>query len=261
MRSQLSFLLALWKANLLAAMEYRASFLTQIIGMILNDGVYFLFWVLFFDRFKEVRGWGISQMILLFGLVAAGFGVSTFLFGNILTLAEVIITGRLDYYLSLPRPVLLHVLASSSNASGLGDFIYGVISFLLLRQFAPGEVLRFFMGMLFSSCVFLSFLVFVQSLSFWMGSAQSLSGQVVMAIVTFSSYPSSLFGGTARFLLFTILPAGLIGAAPAAFALNFSWEVFAQLLAGATFFLVLALVTFQRGLRHYESGSAIAVRL
>jgi ABC-type uncharacterized transport system permease subunit len=39
-RRELSFLLALWKANLIAAMEYRAAFLTQVVGMILNDGFY-----------------------------------------------------------------------------------------------------------------------------------------------------------------------------------------------------------------------------
>jgi len=51
-RRQLKFLLALWKANLIAAMEYRVSFLTQVIGMILNDGFYFVFWIIFFNRFQ-----------------------------------------------------------------------------------------------------------------------------------------------------------------------------------------------------------------
>lgn len=43
MKGKLSFLIALWKANLLSAMEYRVAFLSQVIGMILNDAVYFLF--------------------------------------------------------------------------------------------------------------------------------------------------------------------------------------------------------------------------
>ena len=55
--------------------------------------------------------------------------MSAFLFGNALDLANVIANGRLDYYLSLPRPVLLHVLASRSITSGLGDFTYGVLKF------------------------------------------------------------------------------------------------------------------------------------
>lgn len=56
--NNLKFLFAVWKANLQSAMEYRASFLSQMIGMMVNNAIYFLIWVIFFDRFKEVRGWG-----------------------------------------------------------------------------------------------------------------------------------------------------------------------------------------------------------
>jgi len=52
----LKFLFAIWKANLLSVMEYRVSFLTQVLGMMANNFMYFAIWVIFFDRFKEVRG-------------------------------------------------------------------------------------------------------------------------------------------------------------------------------------------------------------
>jgi ABC-type uncharacterized transport system permease subunit len=38
--NNLKFLLAVWKANLLSAMEYRVSFLSQMFGMMLNNGIY-----------------------------------------------------------------------------------------------------------------------------------------------------------------------------------------------------------------------------
>lgn len=261
MRRELTFLLALWKANLLAAMEYRVSFITQTIGMMLNNGVYFLFWVIFFDRFKEVRGWGLEEMLLLFGIVAAGFGLGTYLFGNVTTLAETIANGQLDYYLSLPRPVLLHVLASNSSSSGLGDFTYGILSFLLAGQFAPDSLLRFALGVLFTMTIFVSFLVLVQSLAFWTGSAQMLATQAINGLITFSIYPLTLFDGTARLILFTVLPAALMGALPAEFVKSFSWLELGELLAASLGFLTLALVVFYRGLRRYESGSAIQIRL
>src|SRR5574338_637823 len=113
MRRVLVFLIAMWKANLLAAMEYRTSFLSQMIGMMLNNLIYFFFWMIFFDRFQEVQGWKLRDMLILFGVAASGFGLSVFLFGNLMRIAEAITTGRLDYYLSMPRPVFLHLLASS----------------------------------------------------------------------------------------------------------------------------------------------------
>jgi ABC-2 type transport system permease protein len=257
LKRELTFLLALWKANLLAAMEYRVSFLSQVIGMILNNGLYFLIWVIFFDRFQEVRGWGLDEMFLLFGVVAAGFGLGTYFFGNVTLLAEVIVSGRLDYYLSLPRPALLHVLASRSRTSGLGDFAYGLISFALAGRFTLDALARFVLATLLSMVIFVSFMVLVQSLSFWMGNTSMLTAQAMNAILTFSIYPISLFDGTAKFLLFTVLPAAFMGALPAELVRSFSWLRLAQLLAAALGLLALALFVFRRGLRRYESGSAI----
>jgi ABC-type uncharacterized transport system permease subunit len=48
---------------------------------------------------------------------------------------------------------------------------------------------------------------------------------------------------------------------PAEFVRGFTWSTFAQLLAAALIFLVLATLTFQRGLRRYESGSAIQIQV
>ncbi len=257
MRREFTFLLALWKANLLSAMEYRVAFLTQVIGMMLNNGVYFLIWVIFFDRFENIRGWGLNEMMLLFGVVACGFGLGVFLFGNTTALAGIIAKGQLDYYLSLPRPVLIHVISSSSVTSGLGDFTYGILSFLAARQFTAPAVLRFACGVVVSTIVFVSFLVFVQSLAFWLGNAELLGQQAVNAVITFSLYPINLFDGTAKLLLFTVIPAAFVGAVPAELIVTFSWDRFALLLAAAAVLLVLAVFTFYRGLRRYESGSAI----
>ncbi len=257
MRRELGFFLALWKANLLAAMEYRAAFLSQVVGMMLNNAAYFVFWVIFFGRFRQVHGWQLPDMFLLFGLVAAGFGLSMYLFGNVTALADIIAKGQLDYYLSLPRPVLPHVLASRSVASGLGDLTYGFISFFLAGQLTLDTLGRFVLGVLLSTVIFLSFMVLVQSLAFWMGNAQILSTQAFNAIITLSTYPLTLFDGPARLILFTLLPAALVGAVPAEFVRSFSWWRLAQLLAGGLILLGLAVFVFYRGLRRYESGSAI----
>ncbi len=261
MRRELTFLIALWKANLLAAMEFRAAFISQVFGMMLNNAVYFIFWVIFFDRFKQIGGWDIEDMFFLFGVVAASFGAGVYLFGNAMDLANVIANGRLDYYLSLPRPVLLHVLASKSVSSGLGDFTYGILSFIVARQFAPDTIARFALAVLLSITTFIAFMTLVQSAAFWLGNAALLSQQVSNAMVTFSLYPITLFEGNARLILFTLIPAAFIGAVPAEFIRQFTWETLAQLLGAALIMLFLALYIFHRGLRRYESGSAIQVQM
>jgi ABC-2 type transport system permease protein len=259
--SNLKFLLAVWKANLQSAMEYRVSFLTQMIGMMLNNGIYFLVWVLFFDRFKDVRGWGLTDMYVTFGITASAFGLVSILFGNAFNLGDIITRGRLDYYLSLPRPVLLHALASRSISSGVGDLIYGFISFAASGTFSWDGLLRFCLAILLSAAVFAAFLIIVQSLAFWMGNTTGLTNMLLNAMITFAIYPITLFDNTAKIILFTLIPAALMGAVPAAFAHSFTWPLLGQLLLGASVFLFIAITLFNFGLRRYESGSGIQVEV
>jgi ABC-2 type transport system permease protein len=258
---ELKFLLAVWKANLQSVMEYRVSFLTQVIGMMLNNFIYFAIWIIFFDRFREVRGWGIDEMYVTFGVIASSFGLVSLFFGNSFFLGEIINNGRLDYYLSLPRPVLLHAVSSRMISSGMGDFSYGFLSYALSGQFTWDGLLRFILAILLAAVVFAAFLILVNSVAFWAGIVSSFSSMMVNAIITFGIYPITLFDNYAKLILFTLVPAALMGAIPAEFITQFSWQTLAQLLLGAVVFLGLAVVVFRLGLRRYESGSAIQIEV
>ncbi|MBM3152203.1 MAG: hypothetical protein FJZ96_08410 [Chloroflexi bacterium] len=258
---ELRFLLSLWKTNLLAVMEFRVSFISQIIGMMLNDGFYFIFWVIFFDRFETVGGWSLSDMFVVFGVTATAFGLVSFLFGNAFSLGDIIARGRLDYYLSLPRPALLHTLASRSIANGLGDVSYGILSYLVSGQSTAGGLGRFLLAVVLAAVVFVSFLVIVQSLAFWMGNSTAFGQLMLNAMITFALYPLGMFDGPLRFILLTVVPAALMGAVPAGFIIHLDWVNLGQLSLGAAGLLAAALFVFHAGLRRYESGSAIQVEV
>lgn len=254
---ELKFLLAVWKANLQSAMEYRVAFLTQIFGMMLNNFMYFAIWIVFFQRFKDVNGWKLGDMWVTFGVLASAFGLVSLLFGNAFNLGDIIMKGRLDYYLSMPRPVLLHTVASRMIGSGMGDFTYGFISYALSGTFTWDGLVRYVLATLLAATVFASFLILIQSLAFWLGLLNNFTNLMVNAIITFGIYPATLFDNTAKFILFTIIPAAFMGIVPAEFIRAFTWESLGELLLGAVVFLLLAISIFGLGLRRYESGSGI----
>ena len=221
---------------------------------------HFIFWVIFFDRFKEVRGWVLNDMFLVFGVVATSFGLAATLFGNAFNLSDIIAKGRLDYYLSLPCPVLLHTIASRSITSGLGDITYGIISFLFSGYFTWKGLGGFVIGVILSGTVFVAFMIIVHSLTFWLGDAAPLSQLLMNAMLTFALYPITLFDGPAKFILFTIVPAALMGSMPVSLIRGVAWgQNLGGLLFGTVALLGLAILIFHLGLRRYESGSAIQV--
>lgn len=260
-KSELLFLIELWKTNLASAMEYRANFISQVVGMILNDGIYFVFWLIFFDRFKQVRGWGMADMVLLFAIITTGYGLAFALFGNAITLAELIAQGRLDYYLTLPRGVLLHVLASRSSLSAWGDLLFGLMAYAFTGRFGPLEIAFWVIASLCSGAVTLSVYTIFGSLSFWLGNATQLANQLHNVILTFSLYPRDIFQGAVRFLMLTLLPAAFIGAIPLDAVRRLDWMALGGIVAFAIGITLLMNLIFYTGLRRYESGSAINVNM
>ena len=73
--------------------------------------------------------------------------------------------------------------------------------------------------------------------------------------------PITLFDNTAKLLLFTLIPAALMGALPAQFVHSFSWVILTEIFLGSLVFLGLAVAVFRLGLRRYESGSGIQVEV
>ena len=72
----------------------------------------------------------LSDMFLLFGIVATGYGLAFTFFGNALQLSRVIAQGQLDYYLALPRGVLLNVLGRVVLQSAPEPFVAQVRAIL-----------------------------------------------------------------------------------------------------------------------------------
>jgi ABC-2 type transport system permease protein len=261
LKGELLFLFELWKTNLASAMEYRANFISQVVGMIVNDGIYFVFWLIFFDRFKVVRGWGMSDMVLLFAIITTGYGLAFVFFGNAMNLADLIAQGRLDYYLALPRDVLLHVLASHSSLSAWGDLTFGILAFLFTGRFTPPEIALWLLASLCSGAVLVSSFAIFGCLSFWLGNASALATQAQNAILTLALYPRDIFEGAIRFLMLTIIPAAFVGAIPLDVVRRMDWAALPGLAAFALGVTLLMRLVFYAGLRRYESGSALNVNV
>ena len=61
---------------------------------------------------------------------------------------------------------------------------------------------------------FVGFGVLAGSLSFFIGNARALADQWRNTVISFSTYPPTLFRGTVKILLYTVIPAGFISYLP-----------------------------------------------
>ncbi|MBN1564890.1 MAG: ABC-2 family transporter protein [Anaerolineae bacterium] len=261
LRREIGFVVHLVKLNLAGLMEYRATFLTQAIGMFINNGIYFVFWLMFFDRFEEVRGYQIEQIYLLFALVAGGWGLAFTFAGNANRIAGLIAQGRLDYYLTLPRPVLPHILFSYMNPFTMGDLSFAVIAYIFAGRFDVLSILLWLVCAICAAIICVSFMAVIGCAAFFMGNAVQWTFYLENALITFSLYPMGLFQGVARLLLFTLIPSAFIGAVPVEIVETHSFALLGALAGAALAGIGIMTVVFRIGLRRYESGSAINVNI
>jgi len=261
MGADLRFFLAVVRTNLRAAVAHRGAFWLQATLMVFNNFIFFTTWWIFFARFRDIGGWRLPELAALYGTVSGAWGISVVFFGGGRELARAIVEGDLDVYLTQPKPPLFHLLLSRSIASGWGDLFSCVVLLGLSGLVNPATLPVAITGVLAGAVVFVANGVLAHSLAFLLGDTSNLSRQLQEFVISFSVYPQTIYAGLLRVALFTILPAGFIGYLPVENLREFRPWSLAALLGGALLYALLAGWLFRRGLRRYESGSRLGVRL
>ncbi len=247
------------KITLASAMEYRFNFILQSITMILNDAIWIVFWWIFFTKFNVVNGWQLKELLMLYAVVTFSYGFSGFIFGNRHHVANIIAEGKLDFYLGLPKSELFHLLISKSSAFSFGDMIFGLI--LAIISFSIWQWPLFLLLVIISAIISISFAVIVGSLSFYWGNAEETAKTLNLGLISFAMYPLPIFKGFVRVLILTIIPAGFVGSIPVELLNNFNWQWLLLSILVAIVFFAIAIFVFKKGLKKYESGNLINVRV
>jgi ABC-2 type transport system permease protein len=259
--AHLRLLRAYLAANLAMAMEYRVAFLAQVFGMMLNNSLWLAYWALFFHRFPVVRGWERQDVLMLWALIAVGFGLAEVLFGAWRHLARLIAEGQLDYFLVLPKSTLWHTLMSRTTATGWGDAAFGLLVFAIWGSPTLPRLLLFIPSALACGAILLGASIAYNSLAFFVGHAEALALQMENAMIHFSTYPGAIFDGLVRVLLFTVVPAGFVNHMPVNVLRDADTRFLAIAWAAAAAWVIGGQLLFTAGLRRYESGNLMGPRM
>lgn len=258
-QKSIGFAAALLATNLKASLMLRGAFAMQVVFMALNNFTFFVFWWVLMRRVPDIRGWRLTDVELLFGIVAVAVGSAITVAGGVRHLGQFIEQGELDTLLVQPPSVLLHAVGMRSQSSGFGDMVSGAILIALSGQVSWIDVPRVVVAIVAAALVFAASGILFFSAAFWLGKSDTVARQMWELVITFALYPEPLFGGVLRVVLFTLIPAAWIGYVPAQLARHASSGQTLLLVSAAAGYLVLAAVMFQRGLRRYASGSRFGV--
>jgi len=249
------------RLNIASAMEYRFSFWSQVLFMILNNIFLLFFWWVFFNNFPAVQGWGFNDILLLYALSAGSFGVACMFAGNSLKLGEIIANGELDYYLLLPVDPMFNAVTSRMQVSAVGDLAFALVLGTIALGWNPISLLLFLLMLVCGGLVLTSFWTITGTLSFFWGHNQGFASLASNAILMFSTYPEYIFTGVVRLMLFTVIPAAFVAHVPLSLLREFTWPKAAMMLGATVIIILIARWSFALGVRKYESGNLMVTRL
>ncbi len=247
-------LLATMRNAIAEAGANRASLGAQMAVMAVNDLVWVVFWVLFFRRVGDVRGWDGNRILLLLAVLTTAGGITLGLLANARRVGTMAVEGELDAVLSLPVPPLAYLLLRRIEPTNLGDIAFGIILFAIAGT-PTIERTTVFVGVVIAAATLMTgFLVLTGSLSFFAGRSEG--GELGFhAILLLGSYPVDVFAGMAKVVLYTIVPAAFVSTVPARLIDSFDAGQAIWLAVISTAFAFAGWLTFTLGLRRYTSGS------
>lgn len=254
------FAVALVSTTVRASFALRHAFWVSAGLMVVNNLLFFSTWWILLERFEQVEGWKLADIMCLFGISAAGYGVAVIFAGGLFDLARKVHDGELDTWLTQPKSVIVQALGSRTQMSGWGDLVSGAGMLALSGAVSWQSFPLVLIGVGCASATFVACGVAAHSIAFWLGRTHELSRALFEFTVTFSIYPPSLFGARLKWLLFTVLPAGFVSYLPVELLRAPSGSTLLACVIGTGAYVGAALWMFERGLRRYSSGSRFSPR-
>jgi len=247
-------LMTTWRAAWSEAMSNRRGFWFEATIMIFNDVIWLVFWILFFRRVGEIRGWDIEQLIVLQAILTTGGGITLGLLANARHTGHLVLNGGLDAALTMPSSTLAYLLVRRVQPINVGDIIFGVLLFTFFGNPTVSRTIVYLLGVAIAATIMTSFLVLAGSSAFYLG--RNDGGDLGFhAVLLFAAYPVDVFSGATKVLLYTVIPAGFITGIPSRLVDEFDFGSFLACVAVAGGFATAAVYSFNRGLRRYTSGA------
>lgn len=238
----------------------KASFISNIVFMILNNSCMIVQWIVLFSLKEDMGGYTLKEVLLLWGFAASTYGVSHFFFEKAYNLSDTINSGKLDAYVVQPKSILISAITSDVKVSALGDIIFGIIMYFIYG-FSISGFIMFIIFSITGGLILTSFSIILNSLSFWFNNTEMVAETGNNLMVNFATYPDGIFKGITKWLLFTLIPVGVANYIPVKVVVEFNLYLLIINICVCILLILLAYVVFYKGLKRYSSSNLMSARI
>lgn len=248
------------KYALIREMLNKVTFVSNIVFMMLNNACFIIQWIIMFSLKDNIGDYAFKDVMLLWGVASFTFGISHFFFKKAFSLSDIINSGKLDAHIVQPKNVLLSVITSDVEVSSIGDILYGFIMLFLYGISIKNLILFTFLGIC-GGIIIVSVAVMTGSLSFWLNRSDTIADSYNGMMLSFATYPDSIFNSTVRIIFYTVIPIAFSNYLPVDVIRHFSLFNFLAIVFVTVFLITLAFIVFYKGLKRYSSSNLMGSRI
>lgn len=254
-------LVALFRVSIREAIQYRASFVAEVlVGALTAAGVAAPLFLVY-ARVATVAGWTMDEALLVTGffLLYNGF-VRGLVEPNLGAIVDGVRTGALDYLLIRPVDAQLMISFRKVAPTALWDVLAGVavVGGSLWRLGAPSPMAAAAATAMFVAGILATYglWLIIVCTSFWFVRVDNLRF-LLGAVTDAGRWPVSVYGRGVRIMLTTIIPVSLVSSYPAMALLE---RLDGRLALGAVATALVSVMgsraVFRLALRRYSSASS-----
>lgn len=251
-------------ASARSQLQYRTSFVIQIIGQFAITAIDFVaVWALF-DRFGALEGWTLGEVALFYGTTHMALALADLVGKGFDHAGDLIRMGKLDRILLRPRTTVLQLMGYDFSLRRLGRFAQGALVFAWAvprvdMAWTIPTIALLTAVVVSGACLFLGLFILQATLSIWTVQSVEMVNATTYGGVAAAQYPLSIYERWFRRFFTFLVPLACVAYFPLVTALGkpdplgFSPRIGAVSWIVGPLFLAGALMVWNWGVRQYTS--------
>lgn len=264
LRTEFALYLRFIGARVRSQMQYKASFVLDVISRFMVNGLELAAIFILFSRFSSLGGWGVGEIAFLYGLVTLSFALHEVVAQSFEDFTYTVRQGEFDRILLRPVTPIVQVLASDFQLKRLGRALTGVVALgLALARvhitWTTGKVLYFPVVILSGVLLFAAIDLIGATFCFWTIERTEVMNVFTYGGVFMSSYPIEIYQAWIRRTFTFIIPIAFVAYYPGLYFLGredpLGLPRFISFLTPLVTlaFCAVAFWFWEWGVRHYQS--------
>lgn len=255
----MSLYLKYFKIHLKSELQYKMSFILSFLSQFVVFFGYYFTIICLFDKFSNVKGFTLYEVLLTFSIIQFGFAFNESFFRGIDTFDNLIVDGSFDRLLLRPQNILLQTFCEEVSFIKLSRLLQSII-ILFVAVFNLDiiwnieKIITLIFMLTSSVIIFLSIFILMASYCFL-----TVKGLEVRNVLTdggkhMAQYPIGIFNKGIVFVFTYIVPFGLVNYYPLLYILgksNNNLLILSPLIT--IIYLIISIIVFYKGVKRYSS--------